>query len=210
MFHHTEDKTYHLSRGKMLILLTVLVCSLIWLNSCLYPEKFNMTININKDGQYSFVYDGIMIDDTIREAEMKGESQSKIKNIKEIEDYLHKIPYFKEVKYVGQGKFKVLFKQEGDANSGMYFFDKNNKWFAIEPLFPNIIMIMGSDMNGDIAKTAQKLNFAIDGTIVVTTNATVLGHNARTAPKLFGLFGNYTWEIKSFTGPPPKMLIQLK
>jgi hypothetical protein len=199
----------HLARGKVIILVTVLVCSLICLNSCLYPEKFNITINITKDGKYSFIYDGFFIDDSTKDANLKGQSPSEMKNAKEIEEYLHKIPYFKEIKYVGEGKFKVLYQQEGDANSEMAFIDKNNKWLSIEPLFPNIIMIIGSDMNGEVVKTSQRLNFAIDGTIVVTTNGKVLGHNAQTAPKLFGFVGSYSWQIKSFSDPRPKMLIQL-
>jgi hypothetical protein len=167
-------------------------------------------MNITKDGKYSFVYDGVIIDDNIRDAQIKGESSSETKKRKEVEEYLQKNPNFKEIKYVGEGKFKVLFKQEGDAKSETSFIDKDNKWISIEPLFSDIILIIGSSMDSDLEKTLKKLNFAIEGTLVVTTNAKVLGHNARTSPKLFGLVGNYTWEIKSFSDPAPKILIQFE
>jgi hypothetical protein len=200
----------HLARGKIIVLITVLVFSLICLNSCLYPEKFNIVINIAKDGKYSFVYDGFFIDDLTREASLKKDSPTEQKYAKLIEDSLHKITYFKEIKYVGEGKFKVLYQQDGDAKAGMFFIGKDNRWISIEPVVADIFMISGSNIDEDVEKVSKKLNFPIEGTIVVTTNAKVLGHNARTEPKFFGWVGNYTWEIKSAADQALKMLIQIK
>jgi hypothetical protein len=209
MLHNLRYNMNHLARGKMIVLITVLVCSLICLNSCLYPEKFNITINITKDGKYTFVYDGFFIDDSTREANIKGQSPAEMKSAKEIEEYLHKITFFKEIKYVGEGKFKVLYQQEGDAKSGLFFIDKDTRWVSIEPVVSDIFMLSASNIDENVEKVSKKLNFVIAGTIVVTTNAKVLGHNARTAPKFFGFVGNYTWEIKSAADPAPKMLLQI-
>jgi len=210
MLHNLGYNMNHLTQNKMTVLIIVLICSLICVNSCLYPEKFNITINITKDGKYTFVYDGFFIDDLTREANIKGDSPAEMKSAKEIEEYLHKIPYFKEIKYVGEGKFKVLYQQEGDTKSGLFFIDKDYRWVSIEPVVADIFMLSASNIDENVEKASKKLNFPIDGTIVVTTNAKVLRHNARTAPKLFGLVGNYAWEIKSAADPAPKMLIQIK
>lgn len=210
MLPFRQSEMNRLARTKIIILLIGLVCSCICLNSCLYPGKFHITINITEDGKYSFVYDGVLIDDSIREAHLKGESNTKTKAVNDIEAYLHKIPYFKEIKYLGEGEFKVLYKQEGDAKSGMFFIDKDYRWISIEPVVSDIIMISGSSIDAKVEEVTKKLHFVIDGTILVTTNARVLGHNARTSPKLFGLVGNYTWEIRSVADPAPKMLIQVK
>lgn len=209
MLHNLEYDMNHLARGKMIVIISVLVCSLICLNSCLYPEKFTITINIAKDGKYSFAYDGFFIDDSTREANIKGQSPTEMKNVKEIEEYLHKISYFKEIKYVGEGKFKVLYQQEGDMKTGMVFIDKENPMVAIEPFVSDIYLLSANAITKENEEQAKKLNFVINGTIVVTTNAKVLGHNAKTAPKFFGWVGNYTWEIKSPADPAPKMLIQV-
>ncbi len=210
MPHNLEYDMNHLARGKMIIFVTMLVFSLIYLNSCLYPEKFNITINIAKDGKFSFVYDGFFIDDSTREASLKGESPSEKKTVSEIEEYLKKIPYFKEIKYLGEGKFKVSYQQEGDVKAGMVFIDKENPMVAIEPFVSDIYLLSANAISKENEDQAKKLNFAIAGTIVVTTNAKVLGHNARTEPKFFGWVGNYTWEIKSPADPAPKMLLQIK
>jgi len=192
-------------------LFILIAISLIVLSSCWFPEKFDSEITINKDGTYSFVYEGILTFAPARENIAKGKKLS-LRDDKEIKEFgkeLLKDRNFKKAKYIGQGRFKVLYKSEGIINSPFYFLDHESDFISIIPTSSNKISFKGMELTEDIISKLTKLKMKVDGEIKVNTDAKVLKHNAKSKP-LFGKFGSYEWQIKSLNDPAPYMVLQLQ
>ncbi|HDL15008.1 MAG TPA: hypothetical protein ENH28_02450 [Euryarchaeota archaeon] len=201
-----------MKHGKSLLLVITLLFVTVLVSSCLFPEKFEAKININKNGTYSFVYDGILTYVLAKAAEVEqGELSAKDeREIKELEKKFLKDTNFKKVKYIGHGQFKVLYKREGTLNSPMYFLSSDLKIISIIPIKDGKVEIKGMKLNRQDIRQLKALKMKIDGKLKVTTNAKVIKHNAKSTPKLFGLLGSYSWQIKSISDPAPYMLIQLR
>ncbi|HDO25048.1 MAG TPA: hypothetical protein ENG95_00200 [Nitrospirae bacterium] len=202
-----------MKHGTSLLLVITLLLVTVFVSSCLFPEKFEAKININKNGTYSFVYDGILTYVLAKAAEVEQGKLSKKDEReirKELEKEFLKDPNFKKVKYIGHGQFKVLYKREGTLNSPMYFLSSDMNIISIIPLRDGKVEIKGMKLNRKDIRQLKELKMKIDGKLKVTTNAKVIKHNAKSTPKLFGLLGSYIWQIKSITDPAPYMLIQLR
>ncbi len=185
-----------------------------FVSSCLSPEEFEAKININKNGTYSFVYDGILTYVVIKAAEVNKEkltANDERKMKEEIEQELLKDPNFKKVNYVGHGRFKVLYKREGTLNSPIYFLNRDiSKIISIVPIKEQQVEIRGMKLDKKNIKELQEFGIKVDGQLEVNTNAKVIKHNAKSVPKLFGMMGSYNWQIKSASDPAPYMLLQLQ
>ena len=197
-----------MKRSSILIAITIL---LIVVSSCLFPESFDSEITINMDGTYSFVYDGMLTIAAARETYIKGKrlSSKDEREIKEFEKDLLKHRSFKKVKYIGQGRFKVLCKHEGTLNSPFYFLNRELAFISIIPMSSNKLEIKGMKLTKDIMAKLTELKMKVDGEIKLTTDAKVIEHNAKSTP-LLGKFGSYKWQIKSLNDPAPYMVLQLQ
>ena len=165
---------------KKLPILTAIIILLIVLSSCWFPEKFDSKIAITKDGTYSFVYDGILTFAAVREDIAKGKKLSS-KDEKEIREFgkeLLKDRNFKKVKYIGQGRFKVLYKREGILNSPFYFLGRESDFISIIPTSNNKVEIKGMKLTKKTMDMLIKLKMKFDGEIKLTTDAKVIEHNA--------------------------------
>lgn len=186
------------------------------LSSCLFPEKFEARINVNKDGTYSLTYDGILTWVLAKAAEVQqGKLSAKDeKEIKRLEQEFKKDPNYKKVSYLGHGQFQVLYERKGALSSPVYFINKESDFISILPGFKEKkvtgVFIKGMKVNDDVIVQLKQLGMKIDGRLEVTTNAKVLAHNAKDAPKLMGLLGAYVWEIKSVSDPEPFISLQLE
>jgi hypothetical protein len=208
--HAREDDI--LKRSLVLIGVTVLL-SMLLLPSCFYPEVFNITLNIDKTGAYSFVFDGTLVSITMDQ--QKDESllhDQDLERARELEGVLKKNTHFQEVKYAGKGRFKVLYRQEGaiTSNSELKFLDGHCALLTIEPSEPGQVIIKGATLGKNTLEYLKKLDFTLAGKLTVTTNARVIRHNADRSPWLFGLLGSYAWQINLTPFPEPWMLLQLE
>ena len=191
------------------------LCTLLFLlnfiPSCILPEKFEAKININKNGTFSFVYDGILTFVLARAAEVQqGKLSAKEeREIKQLEQDFLKDQNFKKVNYIGRGQFKVLYKREGTIESPVHFLNSETKIVSITKA-QRQIEIKGMRLNKEAIEQLRALNMKVDGRLEVTTNAKVIKHNASSVPHFFGLLGSYTWQIKSVTDPAPYMSLQME
>ena len=64
-------------------------------------------------------------------------------------------------------------------------------------------------MGQELADLFKKNNIKLEGTISVTTNATIIQHNATTTPGFFGLSGAHGWQIKPDDLPEPVMILKV-
>jgi hypothetical protein len=95
------------------------LAAILLLSSCFYPETFSAKLNIDKNGSYSFVFDGTLVFLTFEQPKDEPvlTDQDSVK-IRQIEQQLKKDNNFKEVKYTGKGRYKVLYRQEGVIKPG--------------------------------------------------------------------------------------------
>jgi hypothetical protein len=210
MSHAREDDI--LKRSMVFFGVTVLLPMLL-LSSCFYPEVFNITLNIDKTGTYSFVFDGTLVFITMdQEKDEVLLRDQDLKRVQEVEGILKKNPHFQEIKYAGKGKFKVLYRQEGQItpNSRLKFLDEHCALLTIEPSEPGQVIIKGATLERDTLAYLKKLDFTLAGKLTVTTNARVIRHNADRSPWLFGLLGSYEWQVNLSPFPEPWMLLQLE
>ena len=197
-------------KSKLLAIILLLVAFL--LSSCLFPEEFKAKVNIDKNGNYTLTYDGILTYVMAKMAEVEQGKLSKKdeQDIKELAKVFREDSNFKKVKYLGHGQFKVLYERKGTLESTVYFLDSDTKILTLKPTKDKKIEIKGMKLNKDDLVQLIALKMKVDGEIELTTNATVLEHNAKSEPHLFGLFGAYEWDIKSLNDPVPYMLLELE
>lgn len=201
-----------MKRSNIFLLVFTLLFLVGFVSSCLFPEKFEAIISLNKNGKYSFVYDGVLTYVLAKAAEVE---QGKLspkdeREIKKLEQEFLKDPNFKKVNYIGHGQFKVLYKREGTLNSPMYFLSHETDIVSVTPIKDKKVEIKGMKLTKKDIEQLQALNMKVDGRLTVTTNAKLLKHNANSVPWLFGLLGAYKWQIKSLNDPAPYMLLQLQ
>jgi hypothetical protein len=92
------------------------------LTSCWIPENFDTKIAINKDGSYTFTYDGTLTFGMALAAAQKGGlSASDEAEFRKEGEKLRREPGFKKVDYQGKGRYKVLFEKAGNRGEPFYF-----------------------------------------------------------------------------------------
>jgi hypothetical protein len=190
-----------------------LLAAIILLSSCFYPEKFNATLNIDKSGSYNFVYDGTLVflqfDSEKDEPLLTDQNPQEIKKLAE---ELKKDPNFQEVKYTGKGRFKVLYRREGviTPNVKTQLLSESCRIISIRQIQPGKVLIKGANLDEVDIEYLKKLNFRLQGKLIVTTNAEVIRHNAERSPWFPGLSKTYEWQFSLSPFPEPWLLLQLE
>jgi hypothetical protein len=179
--------------------------------SCVFPEKFDATITIDKDGRFSLSYEGILTFLLARMAIIENGklSQQDEKEIKELEKSFLQDPNCKKSRYIGNGQFDIVYERKGLISEPIYFIDSDTKIVTIRLIKHNVVEIKGMKVSQNDLNELKQLKMSLDGHLRIKTNGTVLKENAKGKPLLGGLFGTYHWEIKSVEEPTPYMLIQL-
>src|ERR1035441_7759774 len=96
--------------------ITVVIAAvlLLALGGCWIPENFDAKITINKDGSYSFTYDGTLTFGLALAAAQQGSLSAKDEaEFQKEAERLRRETGFKKVDYQGKGRFKVLVEKAG-------------------------------------------------------------------------------------------------
>lgn len=170
------------------------------LSGCWIPEQFDVKVAVNKDGSYTFSYDGTLTFAPALAAAQKGELSAKDEaDFKQEATKIARQPGFKKVDYLGKGKYKVLVEKSGRAGEPYYFLSKESKIFAVLPQKDGTISVSAIRPDRKTIQELTSIGAKIDGTLTVSvaSGAKVVKHNAQSQPSVFGLFGGYRWQIKS-------------
>lgn len=170
------------------------------LAGCWIPEKFSARVLINEDGSYSFAYDGILTLGLALEAAKDGKLSPKDEAaFKTVGEQLQRDPGFKKVAYAGNGRYEVLVEQNHKAGESMRFVSKEAAIFSVVPKKDGTVEVSGFKLSEKDMKELRRIGAKVDGylRVSVAKGAEVVKHNADSSPKLFGLFGDYEWHIKS-------------
>ena len=175
------------------------------LSGCWVPENFEANITVNKDGSYTFTYDGTLTFALALAAAKEGSLSKKDEAEFEKEaEKLRKEPGFKKVEYLGKGRYKVFVEKSGKAGERYYFLSREMKIFAVKPRQDGSIEITAARFSKKDLNELKSIGAKVNGTLTVSVEkgVKVLKHNAQSEPKMFGLFGGYEWEIKSVDVEP--------
>ena len=198
-----EKKYINLCFKYLLVFALILI-----LVSCFIPEKFTAKIEINNDGSYSFIYDGILTYLFARAAAIEAPlSEEDEAEMKEYENEFKEEPEFKKVNYIGKGQFEVLYEKTGKPGESFYFFDEQYSFFSIVYSKNDTIEISGFQLDKESLAQIEQMKLIIDGEFEILTNATVSKHNSNAKVKKIKDMDQYKWDIKSNLDPAPYMLL---
>ncbi|MDH2433798.1 hypothetical protein QCD60_14590 [Pokkaliibacter sp. MBI-7] len=191
-------------KTRLLSLITTLAMTML-LSGCWIPEDFDANITVNKDGSYTFAYEGTLTYALALMAAKDGVFSEKDEaNLKKEAGKISKQPGVKEVEYKGEGRYRVVVEKSGKAGEKYIFLSGNSKIFAITPKQDGAIEIKAVHISDKDLNKLKSMGAKINGalTVSVAQGVTVLKHNAQSEPKMFGMLGGYQWNIESFENPP--------
>ena len=176
------------------------------LSSCWIPESFTATLNIDKNKHFKFSYEGVVTYGlALMAIKEKGPLSPKDEtDFKRGEADLLKAGA-KNAEYLGQGRFKISFQQEGEIESGKKIFLDLVQFQVGQD---GKITVLGTEIDDKGRKELTDVNAKIDGTLKVTTDLTVVEQNAASTPYLGGWIGAYEWHVTLDQKTRPKMVLQ--
>ena len=167
---------------------------------CWIPEDFDVAVKIDKDGNYTFTYDGTLaFAPALAAAKQKGLSERDEAQLRKKAQEMKQESDFKEVRYLGEGRYKVLVQKTGNAKEPYFFLSRELNIFTIQPLKDGSVQISAVRPGKADIQQLNMIGAKMAGTLKVSVarGVKVLKHNAQSEPKFFGLLGGYKWEIKS-------------
>ena len=192
------------------ILLFALVVALsLW--ACWIPENFDAKVTINKDGSYTFTYDGTLTFALALAASKEGSLSSEDEaGFQKAAEELRRDPGFKKVEYQGKGRYKVLVEKSGKPGEPFYFVSKEMQFFAVLPKEDHTVAVTAIRPSRDDIQQLNSIGAKMEGTLSVSVanGLKVIRHNAESEPMFFGLFGAYKWQIRS-PDANPVIVVQL-
>jgi len=113
---------------RVLSLVTIASIFLLLLSGCWIPEDFDANVKVNKDGSYTFTYDGTLTFALALAAAKEGSlSQKDEAEFKKEGEKIRQEPGFKEVKYLGKGRYKVFVEKTGKPGESYYFLSRDDE-----------------------------------------------------------------------------------
>ena len=173
---------------------------LAFMSGCYFPEQFDAKVIINKDGSYTFTYDGTLSNMLVLAA-----AKDKALSVKDEEELKKETasftgtPGFKKAEYQGKGRYKVLFEKTCKKGEPLYFFSKEMNYISIVPQKDGTISVNSFRPSAKDIAEFKSIGAKVDGKLFVkpARGIKVVQSNAQTKPKFFGLIGGYSWQIKS-------------
>ncbi len=179
----------------------------IFLTSCFVPEEFTATLNVDKNKNFQFAYEGtVAYFPALGAIKKQGQlSAAEDAEVKKAADTLRKEKGFTSVEYVGRGRFKVRYQESGPIQFGKKIFLELVE-FQSAP--GGGIQILGTDISPQSKKDLSAVDLKLDGTLKVTSDLKVTQHNATSTPWFGGLFGAYEWHMTLDQQKRPSILLQ--
>jgi len=180
------------------------------LSGCFLPENFTAVVKVSKNGNFSFTYQGNLAFVPALSAIKDGSFSAKDeKSLKEQVKELKKEPDFKDVQYIGKGRYKVAVEHAGKAGENYCFISDQLKIFSIENQKDGTIKIAAFELSKKDIDGLKTIDAKVVGklTVSIEKGIQVIENNAQTEPKAFSPYGDYQWDIKN---PESVPLIVLK
>ena len=186
--------------GKIVRLLTILIhlCYPLLLSGCWIPENFVAHVKVQRDGGYTFTYDGSLAYAPVLPMAHDGSLTEKDeRELRNMADELKQETGYEVFRYTGKGRFKIYAVKKGLPGESYHFMSESMKIVSILPRNDGSLKISGVRPSEEVFKKLRSIGASMTGklTVSVPWGMQVLDHNAQSEPVFFGLFGGYTWEI---------------
>jgi hypothetical protein len=199
-----------LAKIRSVFIALVILISGVLLISCLVPEKFQAELKINKDATYSFLYEGTLVFTQALGKDGKIDAATEKELAEPILEDLKKDTRYKDVSYIGNGRYKVRFEDSGDLKKQPFIFiDRSFNYFSARLDAKNhaSVVFSGKVISANDVHKIQEVGVNIDGCIVLKTDGTVAESNGKKT--FFGFGRDYYWDINMKEAPAAKMVIDL-
>jgi hypothetical protein len=191
------------------LLFTLIVALSLW--ACWIPENFDVKVNINKDGSYTFIYDGTLTFALALAAAKDGKLSDKDEaGLQKEAGDLRRDPGFKKVEYQGKGRYKVYVEKSGKPGEPLYFISRDMAFFTILSKENHTVAVTAVRPKEKDIQQLNSIGAKMEGTLSVSVPSSlkVIKQNAESEPMFFGLFGAYKWQIRS-PDANPEIVVQL-
>jgi hypothetical protein len=182
---------------------------LLW--GCWIPENFDAKVTVNKDGSYTFTYDGTLTFALALDAAKKGSLSAKDEaELGKGADELRREPGFKRVEYQGKGRYKVFVEKSGKPGEPFYFVSREMQFFAVLPKEKHTLTVAAIRPSKSDIQQLNSMGAKLEGTLSVDvpSGLKVTKQNADSQPMFFGLLGSYKWIIRS-PDANPEIVVEL-
>ena len=194
------------------LFLSVALAVTLILSGCFIPEEFDARIDIHQDGSYSLTYDGTLtfVPAILAMSQGKAPTTQDEAELQKISSEMRKDPGIKKSEYLGKGRYKVTFVHQEKAGQAYYFLSREWQIFSIRPQADGKIEMRSSRPDVKALEEPKTAGAKVDGTLQISVafGVQVLEQNADSTPWLYGLWGAYSWRIKS-PGANPLMIVQV-
>ena len=173
-----------------------MVLSCVLAAACFAPENFDATLAIDKRRHFQFTYDGtIAFGPALGQIKQAGRlSAAEELQMQAQTADIRKMKGIVSAMYVGNGRYKIEYREAGLLQSGRTLFLDLIKFQSDAN---GGVRVIGQSMPADVQKQMSETGLALDGRIRLTSEIPVVEHNAESTPWFGGLFGAYKWHVTS-------------
>lgn len=166
---------------------------LLLLSGCLVPEKFTIVYELNSNGDYSYKYDGTMVNALSRmsslEAAQKGKTLSASKageEAKAMAEQFKADPRVTDFKEIGNDTYKIKMEEKGNIKEkgSSTFLDKDlNYWTLKYNAKDNTVTLAVPPIKN---KDLEEVKIKLDGEFKISTNCEIVSASAKLDKSFFG------------------------
>lgn len=186
------------------------LAAVLTLASCYVPDKFRSELRISKYGDYALSYEGELIYAPILHdyAEGKITPENEQQRNDNIYKDLIRDTAFKAVDRVGKGRFKVRYERMGRLGRTQLtaILRRDARLLALKGNEDSSIIIDANGVKPSDARRMAELGVGMEGEFRVTTDASVIKHNASEV-RPFGQYKVYVWKIENPLSPSPYLVM---
>lgn len=182
------------------------------LASCYFPERFEAEVALVRSGDYRLIYDGVLTwaplySEVAQDSLSPAEAQDKQAIIRRD---LARDPDFERLESLGQGRFRVLYRDEGTIGAPglVTFLRRNEDLLTIQTGADGTATVRAKTILPAHQRQLAQVGLGMRGMLRVVTDAAVIDHNA-TAVRRGSGFTLYEWTIDSLFSPAPKIRLDL-
>ena len=185
-----------------------LACLALLLAACMVPEKFTAEYEIKPSGDYSFVYDGTMVNALSRmakrEAAEKGQPVPDVREMEEVVGVFKIDPRVTEFKEAGDDVYTVKMEEKGnikELGSSYFLEQKLDYWTLAYNAQDNTVTLTVSPLKGEDLK---EVNIKVEGEFKIHTDCEIVSSSVELDKSLLGFLFDNTYSFKinndSFAG----------
>ena len=181
------------------------------LSSCYIPDKFKSELRLSRYGDYALTYEGDLIYAPIMHdyAEGKITDENEEERNSNIYKDLVRDTAIKTLQRVGKGRFHIKYDRTGHLEKVQLIalLRRDARLIAMKSNEDGTIIVAANAVKPADAQAMAELGITMQGEFRITTDATVLRHNANEV-RPFGQYRVYIWKIENPLSPAPNLVFK--